>query len=183
MINGPIFALDLGQRSGFAVGKPGTIPRSGTVVLKKPSEHRSVAFANFIEFLRAEWSKERPGLVVTEAPLPLQAFAKLGNGESTVRMTFGLAGIVEAMCVRFGVKHAEVHDATARKHLIGKGRLGDRESTKRAVISRCIALGYLPRGCEDDNRADACCVFDWAAVYLARVAPKELHFFRTGVAA
>lgn len=33
-IGGPIFALDLGQRAGFAVGRPGETPRSGTVVLK-----------------------------------------------------------------------------------------------------------------------------------------------------
>lgn len=177
MLGGPIFALDLATRTGFAVGPAGSVPESGSVRLKRPGEPRGIALGNLIAFLDERWRKERPGVVVIEAPLPLQGFAALGNAEATVRMTYGLSGVVEAMCARYGIPFEEVRDSTARKHLTGSGRFGDRETTKRAVLGRCIALGYLPKNCTDDNRSDACCVFAWAEAHIARKPPNELHFF------
>lgn len=173
-----LYCLDLGSyRTGFAVGVAGTIPASGTVILRERDEPAAVALANLIEFLRERWTDDRPELVVIEAPLSIAAMARLNNAEETMLLLHRLTGIVQAMAHRFALRLVEVGSATARKHFIGKANAGAREETKRAVISRCIALGYLPRGCEDDDRADACCVFDWAAATLCRVAPRELHFF------
>lgn len=172
-----IFALDLGIRAGFASGVANqTRPDSGTVVLKRPNEHRSVAFSNLICFLNEKWSKDRPSLVVKETMLPLQAFRNLENAQHTVQMTSGLHAITEAMCVRFGIDFKDVADSTIRKHFIGRAKCGTRADTKAAVVRRCQLLALMPRECGDDNRADAIATWSWAvAVHSGRAA--ALHLF------
>ena len=113
---------------------------------------------------------------MTEAPLPLQAYRNLGNAAATVRMTHGLHSIVEGMCVRFGLHHEEVADATIRKHFIGRRNMGERANTKAAVIQRCHVLGYMPKECNDDNRADALALWDYAAAIHGAKASR-LHLF------
>lgn len=172
---GAIFALDLASRTGWAKGPVGTAPQSGTTILKQGDEPAAVAFGNLIAWLDEEWKRERPALVVSEAPFSLQAFGKHKNAEATVKMTYGLHSILAGMCHRFSLRLEQVHAATVRKHFIGKGNAGSREETKAVVVHRCHVLSYMPKDCLDDNRADALATWDWAA---ARVqAPKELHFF------
>src|SRR5690606_10064657 len=98
------------------------------------------------------------------------------NAAHTVRLTFGLHGVVDGVAERFDLDCREVHDATARKHFIGKGRMGDREATKRAVLTRCHQLGWLARDCRDEDRADALCVWDWACAHVAR-RPGAIQLF------
>lgn len=161
-ITGSIFTLDLGVASGFAKGRPGDAPVSGTVWLKKPKESIDVAYANLIAFLADVFTRDRPDLVVKEKMLPLQAFMAMGNAESTVRAHAGYHAIVEGLCGRFGIPWDEVADSTARKHFIGIGRTGDRDETKAMVVARCHALKIMPADCDDDNRADALAIHDWA---------------------
>lgn len=175
---GCIFALDLGVNTGFAIGGPGDAsPVSGSVALKKAGQERRVALGNMIAWLDAEWRKQRPALVVKEAPLVLGGFGKRKNSQETVLMTYGLHGVVEAMCERFSLRLEDVHNATVRKHFIGRGRMGDRNATKVAVIQRCRLLGYMPKGCVDDNRADALAVWDYAAHVFSRARSKKLFLF------
>lgn len=177
MRGGIIMALDMGVTLGVAIGGPGAIPRSYSVRLKKPSQDGAMAMANLVAFLHAEFTKTRPALLVKEAPPALQGFANMGNAERTVRLTYGLHGVAEAMATRFGVPWHEVHDATARKHFLGRGRLGSRSETKAAVIARCHLLGFFAKTVTNEDRADACCVWDWACATLARTAPRDLHLF------
>jgi len=189
-----IFALDLATKSGFAYGLPGAVPRSGSVILKKPNEGRAVAFANLIAFLAAEWTIARPALVVKEAALALEAFKTLGMSEANVRLQYGLHSIVEGMAVRFkvpiGLNPATGNDPTdsvVRKHFIGTGRVGTRDETKAAVVTRCQLLGLMPRDSHDDNRGDAIATWDWACAHLARRPATAFAFFgqqqpRTGEA-
>jgi hypothetical protein len=178
-IAGPVFALDLASVCGLAVGRPGDVPRSGSVTLKRRGEPRSVALGNLVEWLRQEWTAARPALIVKEAPLPLQAFADRGNSEDTVVLTYGLHSIVEAMAQRFGIPCEQGHASTIRKHFLGVGRLGSRDETKRAVVQRCHVLGLMPREVSDDNRADALATWDWGCATFARRSPsmERLHLF------
>jgi Holliday junction resolvasome RuvABC endonuclease subunit len=162
-VAGTIFALDLASRTGYAAGPVGDVPRSGTVILKKPGDPSAVAFGNLIAWLNEQWTRERPALVVTEAPFSLQAFRDHSNAEATVRMTLGLHGIVGGMCHRFGLPLKEFHPATIRKHFLGRGRMGSRAEMKSAVVARCHLLGFMPRDCHDDNRADAIATWDYTA--------------------
>lgn len=161
-VTGLIFCLDVGVASGFAKGRPGDAPVSGTVRLKQKGESIDVAFANLAAFLCQEFERDRPDLVVKEQMLALQAFMAMGNAESTVRAHAGYHAIVEALCVRFGIPWDDVADSTARKHFLGRAHMGSREETKAAVVARCQLLGLMPNDCNDDNRADALCVHDWA---------------------
>jgi hypothetical protein len=176
-MRGPILALDIATRCGFALGSPGAIPRSGTVVLKRPDEPREVAFANFMFWLSARLNIEKPALIVKEAPFHLGAFAKVGNSEAAVKLTYGLHAIAEGLARRYGIRIESVADQTVRCHFIGKGRLGDRKATKAAVVERCQVLKLMPRECTDDNRADAIATWDWAAATFGRARPRELHLF------
>lgn len=173
---GIVFSLDLAMNSGFAIGRPGKVPHSGAVRLKKPSEPRPVAFSNLIAFLRAQFVGVKPDLVVVEAPLALGAFARLG-GQDVVQITYGFHAIAAGMAARHGIRFEEVSVQTARKHFLGRANLGDRKSTKAAVVARCHVLGLMPKDRKDDNQADAICVWDWACATLMRVRPKELHLF------
>lgn len=161
-VTGIIYALDLGVATGFAKGRPGDAPISGTVRLKAKGESIDVAFANLIAFLAEEFTREKPELLIKEKMLALQAFASIGNAEATVRAHAGYHAIVEGLCVRFGVPWDDVAESTARKHFIGVGRTGDRDETKAAVVARCHLLKLMPADCHDDNRADALAAHDWA---------------------
>lgn len=178
-IGGPIFALDLGQRAGFAVGRPGETPRSGSVVLKEKLEPRRVALGNFIAFLQTSFSAERPELVVKEAPLTLEAFRRIHSSEDNVRMHHSLHGVLEGMCNRFGIDLEEAAPATIRKHFIGSANMGERSATKRAVLQRCHLLRLLPRDNCDEDRADALAAWDWACAVFGRRSFRqdELHMF------
>jgi hypothetical protein len=176
---GIIFALDLGQRCGIAVGPAGATPRSFAVLLKRKDEDRSVALGNLIALLNDEWRSEQPRLVVKEAPLPLQAFADRGNSEAGVLMAYGLHGIVEAMCHRFGLALAQAHPSTIRRHFIGIGRMGSRGETKGAVVRRCQMLKLVPPDCCDEDRCDAVATHDWASANYGRssISMKDLVLF------
>lgn len=179
-IVGPIFALDLGSRTGFAVGPPGTTrPESGAVILKRKDDPRRTACGNLIAFLQERWTAHCPSLVVVTAPPTIQWHAHSHSREDTARMQYALQGIVEGLCERFGIPLGEINEQTVRKHFIGIGRTGNREATKLTVISRCIVLGLLPRGSEDSDQADALALHDFACATHGRrsISTSSLHLF------
>jgi len=163
-----VWGLDLGTATGFAYGEAGAIPESGSIILKKKKDPRGIALGNLIWFLNDRWSQRKPDLVVKEAPMSLQGFMSVHSSEANVRMHHSLHGIVEGMCARFDVPLREEHNATVRKHFIGRGNFGDRELTKGAIVRRCQLLGYIPNDCDDQDRADALANFDWACATFAR---------------
>jgi RNase H-fold protein (predicted Holliday junction resolvase) len=172
-----IIALDLGQRCGFAIGESGTIPRSGAVFFKRKDEDRSIALANLISWLGGKIEEKRPDLIVVERPMPLAAYANRNNSEARVKMDYGLHGIVEALCVRYALRPPQAGAyETIRKHFIGVGRVGTREETKAAVVARAKLLKYMPANSEDNDRADACAIFDWASATFAG-RHTEFHLF------
>lgn len=173
---GVVLALDLGTTLGFAVGQPGAVPHSGAVKLKKDKQSRNVSFGNLISWLNAQMIGAKPDIVVVEAPLALQAFAKLG-GQDVVQVTYGFHAIAAGLAQRHGIRFEEVHVGTVRKHFLGRSNLGDRESTKAAVVARCHLLGYMAKDRTSDNQGDALAVWDWAVATLLRSPPKELHLF------
>ena len=176
---GVIVALDLAIAAGFAIGRAGERPRSGSVRLKKRGETERVAWRNLGCFLRDQFAFERPELVVYEAALDPAAMREIGNSSHTVAMQWGHVAAVEAICGPLGVRTQAVNVQTVRKHFTGRARWGDRDEAKRAVIERCWMLGYFGRDCADHDRADACAALDYAcAVYGRRpLGSKELVMF------
>ena len=172
-----VMAFDLATHSGWACGSSGEQPRSGVITLKKAGARREVAFANFVAWLQERIPEHQPDLIVKEAPLALEAFHIVRSSEDNVRIQFGLHAILEAMAERFGVDVLDAPMASVRKHFIGHSHMGERAKTKGAVVQRCHVLGYMPKDCMDDNRADALAVWDWACAVHGRQRPKELVMF------
>ena len=163
-----ILALDLGLRTGWAFGEAGKHPSSGS---------DKVRLVDMIKWLDEMLRGERPELVVTEAPLPLRAYRRLGTSELSVYDALKRAGIVEAMCGRWKIARREVDVLKVRKHFTGASSHGGREESKRAVIMRCRQLGYVAADETDDDRCDALAIWDWAGVRVAGKQPKVLHMF------
>jgi hypothetical protein len=179
-ITGTIIALDLGTNLGVACGRAGSKPECCSVRLKTAGEHRAVAFSNLLDFLVGRFEAHLPALVVKEKMLHLAALMKVSGGsDDNFRMHAGLHGVVEGLCGRYGVAWTEAADSTVRKHFLGRAKLGDRAATKAAVVARCHLLGLLPKGCGDDNVADAAATWDWAAATYGResATTRELFLF------
>ena len=170
-----ILALDPATVLGYAQGKPGGKPESGSVRLKGPDEHREMAAFNALAFLRSRWikTKDRPDLVCIEA-LMNPVWQKSADAILLQTMIYGA---IVAMCQAYGIRYEVVPVATWRKHYLGRPNLGERAATKAAVISRGIVLGYLPRDCKDSDRADAVGLWDYAAAVYGRARPKEMVMF------
>ncbi len=192
---GLVFAFDLGIRSGFAFGRPGEIPRSGVIALKKPAEHRAVAFSNFIAFVDEKFRELSPALVVKEEWWGMGAAVDNSSGP-VVYVHVGLHAIVEGMCGRYGVPWREAGARTIRKHFLGRADVGPprvrgtkrtsrekaeaRNATKEAVKARCRLLKILPPEFDnEDNVADALATHDWGCATYGKqsVSTSELHFF------
>lgn len=177
-----VWGLDLATRTGFAHGQAGAVPTSGALVLKKPGQPRAVALANLLYFLNDAWSKECPDLVITEAPLGLQAWHEIGSSQDNVRMHYGLHAVVEALCVRHEIRHVEEYPAVVRKHFIGKAHAGGRKQTKWECVVRARLLGLMPKDCEDEDRADAIAVHDYGCATYAQRAASITNFALFGQA-
>lgn len=174
---GPVWGFDLARLTGFCVGAPGSTPRSGHVVLGKPGQ-RATIFGNMIAFLNDEWSVERPRLVAVEAPLNLEGYRARKNSQDRVKMDYGLHAIVEAMCNRFAVTQlVSGHVSTITKHFLGAGRVPKEDDRKQCMVMRCHQLDYFPKSIWDEDRADACGVWDWACATFCRTPPRALHLF------
>lgn len=174
--------LDLSTRAGFAFGAPGRVPRSGTVKLKDRSDPPAAAARNLGCFLRDQFTLERPDLVVYEAAFSAAAMLDMGNSSRTADLSWQLVGAVEAVCGCYGIRTETAHVQTVRKHFTGKGQWGGRDEAKRQTIARCHLLRLFPTDCRDDNRADACAIFDWASHALCKVQPKAIVMFGEAVA-
>ena len=168
-----VMGIDPATVLGWAIGRAGEIPRSGSVRLKTPSQDRDVAPFNALCFLRDTWILDKPDMVCVEHFMNPAA----QKSADAIILQIEVYGVIVAMCQAYGIPYKSPERSTVLKHFIGVGRTGDRGETKRAVIQRAIMLGYMPRDCSDDNRADACELFDYAAATYCRTTPARLVLF------
>jgi hypothetical protein len=169
-----IMALDIATYCGFAIGRAGQIPASGTVRLKKLGDPAHVAAFNMRCFLRDRVALERPDLVVIEDYLN----PNFQKGAAAVVLSIGCHFVARAECMARSIRCETVAPASVRKHFCGAANAGERSATKRMVVQRARALGYVPKDCTDDNRCDAVALWDYAVAHFARATPRELVMFR-----
>lgn len=168
-----IMSIDSATVLGWALGEAGTIPRSGAVRLKKPSEDRDIAPFNCMCFLRDTWVLDKPDLVCAEHFLNPAG----QKSADAIILQIEVYGVIVAMCQAYGIPYRSVQPATWRKHFCGQANAGERNATKDMVLRRAKALKYLPMDCFENNRADACGIFDFAAATYCRAIPKSLVLF------
>lgn len=189
-----LIGMDVGRLLGVAVGRPGLIPVSYSVALAKPSAGIAAQDWNLIKLMDLLLTGRdprdpsappgpKPFLLVKEAPFALAAMSDKGVRDDTVKSTFGLHLTVEAMCFGYGVRWENAYVSTVTKHFLGSAKTAGRAARKAAIVKRCQDLGYFGRDVNDDDRADACAVFDFASATHARVPPRELRLFDQEVAA
>jgi hypothetical protein len=184
-----ILAIDGATVSGFALGAPDTIPKVDKHRLKKPSEDTWLVADGAARFVRDICFIEstRPDLIAIEALMPNFNSNDEREGERQVQRSAAsmltpplIMGAVRGIAACYGITVVQVYPATWRKHYLGRANFGSREATKAQTISRGIALGYLPKGCKDDNMADAAGVWSWAECVHGRAIPRELSLHDQG---
>lgn len=162
-----VLALDLGKRTGFCVGSLDEKPSSGAWVLGKSGDPHGAIFNQLIWALQSVL-EQGVDLIVKEEYIGLKMLARGKGTPASVFVQSNLHGHVMTMGARYGVPVEDANMASVRKHFMGRARMGDRDSTKAAVVHRAQLLGYIPRASTDNDRADACAVFDWAMATFGR---------------
>lgn len=176
-----ILALDLATCTGFAFGEAGAVPDSGSVRLARPGvDHHqaSRALGTWVRKRFFTFKPSFPDLIIAEQFLDPSAQL---HGAVVVTQLL-LHGALDAVAACYGVEVRRHAASSIRKHFCGqafalprskqqrtpKEKAEARKATKAMVLSRCHMLGYFPRSVTDDNRADACATFDFAAATIAR---------------
>lgn len=186
-----ILALDLGRRTGVAEGDSDYLrtrappPRVESLILRGASAE--VRVRNFSQWLSLRLYDSKPDLIVTERPLNPVAQKSAPAAIDMLAYYFCL----HAIAATFGLSVEAVPIMSARKHFTGvacaapvRGRkrtsaeaTNARTFINEAVLKRAVMLGYLSGVSKDWDQANACCLFDFAAVNFARETPAELAMF------
>ena len=159
MFKGNVLALDLASTSGWAHGKPGSVPRFGHQRFAKQGEPRGAAYHRMRLWLDLFCSAHRVDWVVFEAPIaPLLMTGR--TNINTIRLLVGFAENLEAWCYR------KVEIREARVSEIRAAFLGSNYKTsiaKPMTMDRCHALGWM---CETSDEADACAAWSFQCALL-----------------
>lgn len=178
-----IHSLDLGQRSGFAIGPAGKVPNSGFLILRKKGQSIAHAGFNLEEYLSLVWGKARPDLVVYERPLTINAWfdqckrkGRPQNGEG-LEHVIKLAHDVEKFAYRAGIQCESIARTSIMWKITGQQGFGDYEANKRAVLTSLIRQEMLPIDCKDNDRADAVAMHVVASGKFARCQNTNFGLF------
>lgn len=153
-----ILALDLATRTGFARGRIGEQPMCGSIRLAGKGASHGAIGSGLVRWLGEELAKERPDILVLEAPLP--AFAKRGMRNANAdRILSGLCFLAEAVAHCRGIYDVrEASSSAVRSYFVGSVHC-TREQAKSWTITRCKSLGWLESA--DDDAADACALWSY----------------------
>lgn len=157
-----ILALDLATVTGFARGRLGQKPVSGSIRFGRPKDSSQAVFGAALVWLEAQMLEPKPDIVIIERLLPPEAMKNKTSRAVRDRLA-GLHGIARAAAHLHGIEEVtEASVGDVRRHFIGDGSL-KRKPAKQVVIDRCVALGWQV---EDDNAADACALWSYACGVL-----------------
>jgi hypothetical protein len=166
-----ILALDIATVCGFARGRVGSTPVSGSIRFGRRDASDNAIFGHAIEWMETAFITA-PDVLVLEAMLP--PGAKVGATQTDVRDRLaGLHGIARGQAHLAGVYKIQAHPvASIRGHFIGMRGL-KRKEAKGQIVARCRQLGW---DVVDDNAADACALWHYACslidpTQVLRVSP------------
>lgn len=170
-----VLAFDVATRTGVAFGETGDNPRHWVVDLapqhKRTKVNQAMRYAEMLRLAAGSIEELEPDLVVGEAAI---------GGRQANQTLIKMVGCLEGVAFDRGIKCEIVHNASIRKHFLGKDlssrdfphlKVSDaKKAIKQEVIKRCHLLGWRV---EDDNEADACALWDYACAHFggAQVAP------------
>lgn len=158
-----ILAMDIASNTGVCFGTACSTPNAWSVDFGKGLSD-SRRFANALKFTKTCIEKYQPDYVAVECAI---------GGPTTSHFLVGAFSCVVGQANLMGVEVLRFRVASIRKHFLGKHlRMSDypglskphaKKEIKRAVISRCNALGW---SVEDDDAADAAALWDYACATM-----------------
>jgi hypothetical protein len=165
-----ILAIDGASRFGFAIGRVGERPHSGSRWFAKGqgASHGAIA-AGALRWTTEVIQAEKPDVIFWEKPL-LQAMVSGQTTAATAEILIGLPFAVQGMAYLLGVYDFKtVMVSQVRSHFIGKNIKGP--EGKQAVWRKCMALGWINSADEDltEDRTDALALWSYAET---KIAPK-----------
>lgn len=158
-----ILALDVATVSGWARGRIGETPTSGSVRFGNVKKPAPAVFADAINWMIAQLEQSPlPDLLIIEDMLPPLAMHNETTRSVRDRLA-GLHGVCKGIAHRYNVPEiATASVGDVRAHFIGERSL-KRAPAKQAVMERCRALGWY---CADDNAGDALAVWSYACALI-----------------
>lgn len=152
-----ILALDLGTKTGFAVGSGGHIV-SGTLNLK-PGRFDGGGM-RFVKF-RARLDEIQKSYGLTHV---FYEEVRRHAGTDAAHVYGGLMATLTAWCEENSLPYQGLPVGTIKKKFSGNGN-----ASKEMMIAECVRRGFQPA---DDNEADAIAIFDLALAELGVAQPK-----------
>lgn len=154
-----ILALDIATTTGWARGRVGSMPVSGSVRFGKAEASNNAVFAAAVKWIAALLEPQpRPDILVMEAMLPPAAKVGFTNVDVRDRLA-GLHGIVRGVAHLRGVYDIATYSVgDIRQHFIGERGL-KRFVAKARIVERCRQLGWP---CETDDAGDALAAWSYA---------------------
>lgn len=169
---GLTLGLDLSPTLGWCLGRPGDVPRWGSVILRKELGHGAVC-AGFEDWFDTFLEEEKPETVAYEAPLPpnLQ-----GDRESCI-YNYGLTFAAEGCCHRIGIKSINHSLDTLRGAVIGRTKLtvAEKAIRPRPSVKTLIVAPWVASMGWDITHPDA---RDAAVVWAYEVGIRHANFGR-----
>lgn len=159
-----ILACDLASKTGFALGRPGSAPRSWTKSFGRPDDEPDMAIRRMARYFHGLLRFLPISLVLYEEPLSGAVIARLGNTHArSGDVMHRYVGCLIAMAALRGIRTAHVSPITHRKVFTGSGRHAD---PKRATIKQVRLMGW-GSPTMDHNEADAVSVWHYGCVTFA----------------
>lgn len=155
--DGPILFLDIAGLLGWAYGRPGMAPRSGSIRVAKQGRSHGESGTTFMLWFTDFLKVNDVAALYYEAPLDPR-FVGAKTNLSTSRLLLGLPFLLETLAHAksvYPVREVTIHDA--RKHFIGRSPRGEQGKAEVQTMCRSLRWNFA-----DDNAADALCGWSFA---------------------
>lgn len=150
-----VAALDLGSVTGLAFGQAGGTPTARSIELVGDRISRGVELR---DILREFFEDARPDILYVEAPPNLAGMIQKGTNIASLQALYGYEMVAGLVARDFAVRAKPVDVQVARRHFLGLGKI-PKGKGKELVMQRCRMLRW---GFENNNEADALCLWDYA---------------------
>lgn len=153
-----ILALDVATTTGWAFGRVGDRPLSGATTFGRKNGCEEDIWFDALKFINDRLIVLQPDMVAIEAPMQGGK-----SSQASIGLLLGLQAVIRTAvrARRPSIAHL-VHCQSARKFFIGHGNLPGKEAKQR-VKDRCVAIGWLTVEDATFDKADALCVWAFAA--------------------
>jgi len=148
-----ILALDLGTKTGYAIGdKKGPISSGMMNFATKRNEGGGMRYVRFSRWLKHIIAQQRITEIYYEE-------VRRHAGTNAAHVYGGFMSHLTAICdeVDNELPYQSIPVGSIKKHATGRGN-----ASKPEMIRAAITKGWMPKGSEEDNEADALHILDYA---------------------